>query len=186
MLYYSSIHPEWDCFGTFAASEKGRLVAELLETAATNHHRNTGTYFAELERLGIILGNGAFATALIQRDPFGPVDGIDLDWVHSLLETATRLLPAPLWYCFSVSGRVYVLCCYPRLSEGSPDATTSAKLLLERFTEFQQTQSIPALRIILSDLQYGETGVFRSFNNLHHAMEYYDFRAAYHLSLIHI
>lgn len=180
MLYYSSIHPEWDCFGAFAATEKGSLTAQLLEAAVMNHYRNTGECFAELERLGVILGNGAFAAALIQRDPFGPVDATDSDWVRSLVAAASELLPAPLWYCFSVNGRVYILCCYPRLAEGHPEAPTTARQLLERFTVLQNTLPLPALRIILSDLQYGETGVFRSFNNLHHAMEYYDFRAEYH------
>ena len=179
MLYFSSIHPEWDCFGAFAATEKGRRTAELLEAAATNHHRNTGTCFAELERLGVILGNGGFAAALIQRDPFGPVDTTDPDWVRGLVEAASGLLPLPLWYCFSVNGRIYILCCYPRLSEDSPGTSAASRTLLENFTALQTALSLPTLRIILSDLQYGEPGVFRSFNNLHHAMEYYDFRAEY-------
>ena len=180
MLYYSSIHPEWDCFGSFASSEKGRLLSELLEAVVMNHHRNTGQCFAMLERLGVILGNGAFASVLIQRDPFGSVDAVDTDWIRRLVQEAAGRLSVPLWYCFSVSGRVYILCCYPRLTEESPDVLDAGRELLADCTALQAELAQPALRIILSDLQYGETGVFRTFNNLHHAMEYFDFRSAYH------
>lgn len=178
MLYFSSIHPEWDCLGEFAGSERGRRISELLEAVAMNHHRNTGGCFAELERLGVILGNGAFAAVLLQREPFGAVDAMDSDWVRQVTGAASEMLSAPLWYCFSVSGRVYILCCYLRLSEGSPEAPGAARQLLADFTAIQEALDRPALRIILSDLQFGETGIFRSFNNLHHAMEYYDFRSA--------
>ena len=44
MLFYCSIHPEWDFFGSFSQTEKCTAVSTLLETVATAHYRNTGLF----------------------------------------------------------------------------------------------------------------------------------------------
>lgn len=181
MLFYSSIYPDWDYFGALPGTGNGQAIDQLLGAMALNHSRNTAPCFAALERLGIILGNGGFETILVQRDPFGAVAPVDDAWVQELLARATEALDLPLWYCFSVGCRIYLLCCFPRLREDGPSVEeTAVKGQILAACEKIQSQlqpGAPALRLILSDLQYGESGIFRCFNNLHHAMEYYDFRA---------
>ncbi len=178
MLFYCSIHPDWDYNGEFPKTEKCRTISQLLETVATVHYRNTGSCFAELERQGIFLGNGAFKTILIQRDPFGQFDPMDGNWNHVVAEAAVQSLCVPLWYGLSMGGKQYLLCCFPRLTEGSPEAS-SIEAGIETACHSLQTTlqpENPSLRIIASDLQYGEPGIFRTFNDLTHALDYYDFR----------
>ena len=178
MLFYSSLHPDWDYCGDFPDTEQCRAVSQLLETAATVHYRNTGACFAELERRGIFLGNGAFQTILIQKDPFGQFDPMDADWDHTVAAAATAALNAPLWYGLSRGGKQYLLCCFPRLTEGSPEVPGTERAIREACHAIQNAlrPEAPSLRIIASDLQYGEPGIFRSFNDLMHALDYYDFR----------
>jgi len=178
MLFYCSIHPDWDYFGAFPKTEKCRSISQLLETAATVHYRNTGNCFAELERQGIFMGNGAFKTILIQRDPFGQFDPMDAAWDHAVADAAAQALQVPLWYGISMGGKQYLLCCFPRLMEGSPEIPAIEKAIQAACQKMQlalQPGDRP-LRIIVSDLQYGEPGVFRSFNDLMHALDYFDFR----------
>ena len=178
MLFYCSIHPDWDYTGEFSKTETCRTISRLLETVATVHYRNTGNCFAELERQGIFLGNGAFKTILIQRDPFGQFDPIDAAWDHAVADAAVRSLNVPLWYGLSVSGKQYLLCCFPRLTEGIPETVVieeSIKNACQAIQEALQPEN-RSLRIIASDLQYGESGVFRTFNDVTHALDYFDFR----------
>lgn len=177
MLFYSSIHPEWDCFGAFSVGKKAQDISALLEAIALNHPRNTGACFDMLERLGVVLGSGGFETILIQRDPFGDVHVIDNSWARIVLDAAKACLDIPVWYCFSVSSRVYILSCFPRMEESNaPKKTVEGQLFAcwQRLLYVLQREE-PSVRIISSDLQFGETGIFRTFNNLHHAMEYFDF-----------
>lgn len=180
MLYFSSIHPDWDYFGSFQKTDQGQAIASLLESIALNHARNTGSCVSALERLGIILGNGGFEGILLQRDPLGAVAPMDRHWLRDLIQAALACLDVPLWYCFSIGCRIYILCCFPRLREDAPEdpAVKDQVLASCRRLQAQLQPAAPALRLILSDLQYGESGIFRCFNNLHHAMEYYDFRSA--------
>ena len=180
MLFYCSIHPEWDCFGAFGYTDAHRRISQLLETIALSHFRNTGECFTQLERLGIILGNGAFQTILIQQDPFAAFDPMDRTWAESVSRAAAQCLEVPLCYGLSIGGRLYLLCCYPRLSEGSPEAAQVTQSIGEmcRALLALLRPAAPALRILASDLQFGDAGIFRSFNDLSHAMEYYDFRTA--------
>jgi len=177
MLFYSSIHPEWDCFGDISTEKKRRDIATFLESIALNHPRNTGACFDALERLGIVLGCGGFETILIQQDPFGDVQVSDNSWTKTVLSAAKANLTIPIWYCFSVSSRVYILCCFPRLQEEDDrKASLETQLYKSWKALLRELQpAAPAVRIISSDLQFGETGIFRTFNNLHHAMEYFDF-----------
>ena len=182
MLYYSSIYPERDYFGSFPKSDQGLRISELLEGIALNHSRNTLPCFSTLESLGIILGNGGFETILIQRDPLGPVSSVDAVWAKSVVAAAKESLDIPLWYCFSIGCRIYILVCLPRLREGDPEAEAIGKGIYDSCVRMNGLlkPEAPALRIILSDFEYGETGVFRNFNTVHHATEYYDFRTIWH------
>ena len=178
MLFYCSIHPEWDFFGSFSQTEKCTAVSTLLETVATSHYRNTGNCFGELERRGIFLGNGAFKTILIQRDPFGQFDPMDAGWERTVAKAAVQTLRIPLWYGISIGGKQYVLCCFPRLTEGSheiPDIEAAVESDCQNLQTMLQHGNC-TLRIIVSDLQYGEPGIFRTFNDLTHALDYFDFR----------
>ena len=181
MLYYSSIYPERDYFDSFSKSDQGLRISELLEGVALNHSRNTLPCFSTLESLGIILGNGGFETILIQRDPLGPVSTVDAGWAKSVVAAAKKSLVVPLWYCFSIGCRIYVLICLPRLREGDPEADATGRRIYDSCVRMNDLlkPDAPTLRIILSDFEYGETGVFRNFNKLHHAMEYYDFRTVW-------
>ena len=177
MLYYCSIHPDWDCFGEFALTEKRVTISELLESISGNQPRLTGQCFSKLERLGVFLGNGAFETLLIQRDPADSLGAADRDWVRTVIDGALSCLEVSLWYCFSIQGNLYILCCFPRLTENDPRVQDHIRSTFQSCQRLQETLSPgnPALRIILSDMEYGEIGVFRTFNNLMHAKEYYDF-----------
>lgn len=180
MLYYGSIHPEWDCFGDFADTRAARQIAELLEAAALNHYRNAGQVFDRLERMGVMLGNGGFAAALLQQDPYGPADALEDLWPRQVVAAAKDCLTAPLWYCFSVSGRLYILCCFSRLREQEDRTAQVSAQLFADFSRLSEQLSEEHGRLLLSDLQFGEPGIFRCFNNLHHAMEYFDFCTAEH------
>lgn len=177
MLYYSSLYPEWNYTETGAITQK---VAELLSTIAMNHYRNTGNCFDALEQAGIILGCGGFEAALIQP---APMDQIELspDQISPLVQAARNTLTFPLWYCFSVSGKLYILTCSPRLHRNGKDCNTVKQQIYNSFTDLTNNllPQYPKIRIILSDLEFGESDIFRCFNTLHHAMEYYDFRNVY-------
>lgn len=177
MLYYSSIHPEWDQRSGFPNTLRARQISTLLDAISLNHYRNSASCFQALEQQGVILGNGGFETILLQQDPSGPLQALDPHWPETVSQTAARYLTIPLWYCFSVSGRLYVLCCFPRMREGSGEAKAMEQQLFQAFSSISSAlrPTAPQLRILLSDVQFGEAGIFRSFNNLHHAMEYYDF-----------
>lgn len=176
MLYYSSLHPEWDYFGEFQASSRANQISNLLETIALTHSRNTSGCIERLEQLGIVLGNNSFEAALIQRDPLGSVLDNTTDWIQAVLSSAKPHLEGVIWYFFSCAGRLYILCCFPRLPEDSPALAPERQRLQQRFQEIARTLKAETLRILLSDMQSGNTAIFRCFNNLHHAMEYYDFR----------
>lgn len=178
MLYYSALQPQQDWQDPSVAGQRHR-ISTLLSAVTMNHYRNTGGCFDALEQEGIILGCGGFEAALLQSDPLGPMES-NPDWARQMVEKLKEHLPFPLWYCFSVNGRLYVLLCFPRLQEHDEKCRTIQEKI---FTSFQKIKAellprYPKLRILLSDLQYGTSGVFHCFNNLYHAMEYYDFRTA--------
>lgn len=178
MLYYSSLHPDWDYQDTHGGSARIQQISALLSAITMNHYRNTGHCFEALEQAGVILGCGGFEAVLIQSDPMGQIEEHP-GWSQQLIKAASELLPFPLWYCFSVSGRLYILVCTPRLQERSPNCDTVSQQICAAFTKLSEhlRPQYPHMRMILSDLQYGESGIFRCFNNLYHAMEYFDFRA---------
>lgn len=177
MLFFSSIHENWDCFDPAVRDERVQTVSALLEAIALNHPRNTVDCFDRLEELGIILGNGGFGTMLIQRDPFGSITTTDDSWAKAVISRARDCIHAPIWYCFSVSSRLYILVCYPRLTETDPRVGEVEEGLWVAWTKLYEALSpqAPKLRMMAGDMQFGDNGIFRSFNNLHHAMEYYDF-----------
>ena len=147
MLYYSSIYPERDYFDSFSKSDQGLRISELLEGVALNHSRNTLPCFSTLESLGIILGNGCFETILIQRDPLGPVSTVDAGWAKSVVAAAKKSLVVPLWYCFSIGCRIYVLICLPRLREGDPEADATGRRIYDSCVRMNDPyrQAVPIL-----------------------------------------
>lgn len=134
MLYYSSIHPEWDQRSGFPNTLRARQISTLLDAISLNHYRNSASCFQALEQQGVILGNGGFETILLQQDPSGPLQALDPHWPETVSQTAARYLTIPLWYCFSVSGRLYVLCCFPRMREGSGEAKAMEQQLFQAFS----------------------------------------------------
>lgn len=177
MLLYSSLHPDWDYFGKFASSPQGILTADLFQTISLCHYNTSKGCFADLEDLGFFLGNGAFAMAVIQENPSGPIDIKNADWAKQVVDTAKARISGTLWYCFAMGGKIYILCCFPRLTEGDPETDQALLQLHDSFAEIQAAlePAHSALRIILSDFEYGDMGIFRAYNQLHHAAEYYDF-----------
>lgn len=187
MLLYSSLHPEWDYFGEFLTSAKGTLTANLFEAITLCHYHTVKTCFSDLEDLGFFLGNGAFAMAMIQENPFGLIDIKDMRWARQVVDAAKSRISGTLWYCFAMGGKIYILCCFPRLTEGDSEADQALLHLHHTFAEFQAAleSEHPALRIILSDFEYGTMGIFRTYSQLHHAAEYYDF-LSHTVSPIHL
>lgn len=177
MLYYAALHPQWDCFQDPAGPELS-AIGNLLDTISLNHVRNTGPCFDALEQYGIFLGGGGFLVALVQEDPAAPISPAGTDFPRQLVRAAGQSFRAPLWYCYTVAGRLYLLICCPRLSEQDPELSGRLSQLREDFSDLTQQllPAAPALRVLVSDMQFGEAGIFRCFNNLHHALDYYDFR----------
>ena len=177
MLLYSSLHPARDYFGDFASSSTGILTANLFQTIALCHYHTAKRCFSDLEDLGFFLGNGAFAMAMIQEAPFGLIDIKDMRWARQVVDAAKAHVSGTLWYCFAMGGKIYILCCFPRLMEGDPEAEQALLQLYHTFAELQAVlePEHSALRIILSDFEYGTMGIFRTYSQLHHAAEYYDF-----------
>ena len=176
MLFFSSLHPEWDYWGP--SRERFISISELLETVATTHYRKTVSCFEALERQGVILGSGAFVTFLLQRDPEAQADPTDTKWLRRIADTVRTALEVPIWYGLSMGGRVYILACFPRLKEGGDEAARASGAMMEAAGRIQRemVDPYPSLRLIVSDIEYGESGVFRTFNALSHALDYYDFR----------
>ena len=179
MLFYCSLHPDWDYSDPSAC--RNREISELLETVARTHYRNTEACFEALERRGVILGGGGFLTILLQRDPEEPADPLSRDWMQCVADAARKLLTVPLWYGLSIGGKAYILICLPRLTEGDGNSEQMLREVKDTAGSLQSvlSENCPRLRIIVSDIQFGEAGIFRTFNDLSHAMEYYDFRTAY-------
>ena len=177
MLYYAALHPQWDCFHNVPEADLP-AIGNLLDTISLNHFRKTVPCFDALEQHGIFLGDGGFLVALVQEDPAAPVSPGDTDFPRRLVRAARQSLRTPLWYCYTVGGRLYLLICCPRLSEQDPGLSARLSALREDFSKLtaQLLPDAPALRILVSDIQFGAAGIFRCFNNLHHALEYYDFR----------
>ncbi len=180
MLYYNSLHPEWNDTDTAVSSSQTQEISDLLSIITMNHYRNTTNCFDALEQAGIILGCGGFEAALIQPSPLGQIE-LSPDQILPLVTAAANIFSFPLWYCFSVSGKLYILVCSPRLQENSEGCGAVKQQIYNSFADLTNylLPKYPKIRIILSDLQFEEAGIFRCFNNLHHAMEYYDFRNVY-------
>ena len=111
MLYYSSLHPDWDYQSSVPNEPLGK-ISEALEVISLNHYRRTGAYFDDLERWGIFLGNGGFLVAMLQSAPRSPLQQEAGDWPRLVAEAAKSTLQTPLWYCYTVAGRLYLLISY--------------------------------------------------------------------------
>ncbi len=176
MLFYSSIHPEWENYDREHTPAERQRIYELLSVVAMNHPRHTTGCFDQLEEAGIILGSGAFEVALIQQEPSGiiPEEGI---WIQRVVCEAKKQMHLPLWYCFDLCGQLYILVCLPRLREEAQRTNPWREKIYHTFERLCQglISDAPRLRMILSDLQYTEAGIFQCFNNLRHARDYYDF-----------
>lgn len=107
----------------------------------------------------------------------------NLDWYRRVVDCAKKAITGTIWYCFSTGGKLYILCCYPRMPEDSPALAPEKQRIMGCFQNLHtaltagnpEGEKTP-LRIILSDMQSGTNAVFRCFNSLHHSMEYLDFR----------
>lgn len=177
MLCYSSLHPDWDCFHPTSSSD-WMDISILLDAVSLNHYRKTKPCFDALERHGVFLGNGGFLAALLQPAPTAPLGCDDTNFPQLVIQAAQTYIQAPLWYCYTVGGRLYLLVCCPRLTEQDPAAAETLTTLQDSFTQLANAllPSTPALRILVSDFQFEAAGLFRCFNLLHHALDYYDFR----------
>lgn len=178
MLFYSSLHPEWD-YTTPTVENQLLQISEALDTVSLNHYRSSRDCFDMLERQGIFLGNGAFLVAMLQPDPKAPLWRAPLQWPQTVTAAAKAALHAPLWYCYTVAGRLYILLCFPRLPEQDPAVPTVLQEIYHDFDNLaaQLLPLAPALRILVSDFQFDAAGIFRCFNALHHALDYYNFRS---------
>lgn len=178
MLYYSSLHPDW-AYQFPAPNHSLGKISEALEVISLNHYRRTAAYFDELERQGIFLGNGGFLVAMLQSAPHSPLQQEAGDFPRLVAEAAKTALQAPLWYCYSVAGRLYLLVCCPRLTERDAAVSDTLSALQASFETLSEDlrPAAPKLRILVSDFQFGAAGIFRCFNALHHALDYYDFRS---------
>lgn len=178
MLFYSSLHPQWN-YATPTVENQLLQISEALDTVSLNHYRSSRDCFDTLERQGIFLGSGAFLVAMLQPDPAAPLWQAPLRWPQTVTAAAKQVMRTPLWYCYSVAGRLYILLCFPRLMEQDP---TVSAALQEVYRDFDALAShllptAPALRILVSDFQFDAAGIFRCFNALHHALDYYNFRS---------
>lgn len=176
MLCYSSLHPNWD-YQTPTEENQLLHISEALDTISLNHYRRTYKSFDTLEHQGIFLGNGAFLVAMLQPDPTAPLCQVDYNWPQRVTDAAKTTLRASLWYAYTVGGRLYLLVCCPRLTEQDPEADRVLTELRASFDALADAllPSAPALRIMVSDFQFEAAGIFRCFNALHHALDYYDF-----------
>ena len=178
MLLYASLHPEWDCANGLPGRENGAQMARLLEAVMFYHYPQGSGCFAELEELGVFLGNGGFQMLLLQPDPVRGPAGTDLEAEREIAAAAAACICLPLWYCLGVGGALYILCCYPRLRpEDSASAQKERLMEMARDLQLRLMPAYPRLRILISDLEFGESGVFRTYSHLHHASEFYDFLA---------
>lgn len=179
MLFFCSLHPEWDYYG--ASQDQCGTISEFLETIATTHYRKTIHCFEYLESKGIILGNGAFMTFLLQSDPEEQMEPLDTRWLSAVTETVMENMDVPIWYGLNMGGKTYILVCFPRLTEDSCSVTEITLRMENSAAQIQRAMSVryPRFRLIVSDIQYGEPGVFRTFNDLTHALDYFDFRTAH-------
>ena len=178
MLFYSSLHPQWD-YSTPTIENQLLQISEALDTISLNHYRSSRDCFDMLERQGIFLGNGAFLVAMLQPDPAAPRWHSPLQWPQQVTAAARQALRAPLWYCYSVAGRLYILLCFPRLTEQDPAVPATLREVYDTFASLAERllPTAPALRMLVSDFQFDAAGIFRCFNALHHALDYYDFRS---------
>lgn len=175
MIYFSSLHP--DRYGIDGQLDQQSVeISALLEAIALKHSRNAAECVQRLETLGIVLGNSGFEAALIQKNPLGSVSGSNAAWYRRVVACGRDAITGTIWYCFSTGGNLYILCCYPRMTESSEEIETEKQRLHACFEKMLKALCDPDVRIILSDIQSGQNAVFRCFNNLHHATEYYDFR----------
>lgn len=144
MLYYSSLHPDWDYQDTHGGSARIQQISALLSAITMNHYRNTGHCFEALEQAGVILGCGGFEAVLIQSDPMGQIEEHP-GWSQQLIKAASELLPFPLWYCFSVSGRLYILVCTPGFRSAAQTVTPSVSRSVPHLPSCRSTcvRSIP-------------------------------------------
>ena len=178
MLFYSSLHPQWD-YSTPTAENQLLQISEALDTISLNHYRSSHDCFDTLERQGIFLGSGAFLVAMLQPDPASPLWRAPLQWPQAVAAAAKAALGAPLWYCYTVAGRLYILLCFPRLMEQDPAVPAALQEVYRDFDKLSAhlLPTAPSLRILISDFQFDAAGIFRCFNALHHALDYYNFRS---------
>lgn len=154
---------------------KRRKLGEMLSILINQHYRYTKPLFDKLERIGVFLGNGFFAVAIIRESSL--VTYPDDRFLPILEQACQHHLRTPLYYAVSSNGTLHLILCYPRTQKTKEAHDQIVAQLFSDFSALQNelTNSHPKLRILISDVFFGESELYLAANSLHHAAEYDDF-----------
>lgn len=171
MLFCSNPHTTWN-------REQRAQIGAQLSILVNQHYRYCGRIFAALEQEGVFLGNGCFSVAVLQPGSMPVLQEKEMEEFGGALETACiSALHTPLYYAIGSNGTLHMILCYPRASQNEQQRQ---EIAAQQYSDFlkvhgQLAPEYPGLRILISDLFWGESELYLAANSLHHAIEYYDF-----------
>lgn len=179
MLLYNSMLPDRDLMDEGHLELQNLITGELLSLITTNHYRNVVHCLEQLEADKIFLGNGTFIVCRVVLEPDDAFTPENKEQLRPLVSAAASVISAPLYYCYTCSGHVYFLLCFPRITEGGGGPENPlVQQAIGWFTEIlaQTKHTLPHLHFLLGDLFPGERSIYLAANSLNHAHEYFEFR----------
>lgn len=171
MLFCSNYYTTWN-------REQRAQIEEQLSILVNQHYRYCRKIFAALEQEGVFLGNGYFSVAVLQPGATPVLQETEMRRFGAALEACCRkMLRTSLYYAIGSNGCPHLILCYPRAVQDETLRQSIAARQQEDFLAIHESlePEFPGLRILISDLFWGESELYLAANSLHHAMEYYDF-----------
>lgn len=178
MLLYNSMQPELDTLDGGAFDSRSQKIGELLSHITGNHYRDSRECFDELECERIFLGDGSFILARVFFDKERLFGLNNKEQTKPLIDAAKSVINTPLYYCYTHSGHLYFLFCFPRVHEEGSGTHFLIKNAIAWFSEIHEQAAafFPDMHFLISDLYQGSKTIFLAANSLSHAREYYSFR----------
>lgn len=148
--------------------------SEIFPILLNQHYRYTKLLFSKLERMGLFLGNGGFVVAAVQESTHVILQPALQKLIPDLEMSCRKSLHTPLYYCVQANGTPHIILCYPRAEQ---TVDTIEKIRKQLYSDFlailqEMKREHPDLRILISDVFFGEAELYLAANSLHHAIEY--------------
>ncbi len=152
-------------------------IHRLFHVILSNHYRIAAPCFTELEQAGVFLGNGGFSVAAVQQPIPEAFSRAGEEAAGAIASAIREKLRTPSYHIFDMCGRLYLLLCYPRMTDSIEARQAISSQLTADLTEIQASLEslFSGVSFLVSGVFQGESSIFLAANSLEHAMEYYAF-----------